>query len=190
MKNLDVGDVVALAKQLSFEIEMVLAKENYGVDLQEEWNQKGPRVMVRFLVDQVATEDFDVRKTALIQNVERLKSWLNQDEYDYQKRHPRHINEMGGSVPARRVSMHKHCEDFIALCKKDVHEVMELYDLCGLTAEQSQAIVNQPIETIVFDEKNPDHTVLVEANRNEKSNKKKTTDYEQRMMGGGVGLKF
>ena len=76
------------------------------------------------------------------------------------------------------------------LCKKDVHEVMELYDLCGLTAEQSQAIVNQPIETIVFDEKNPDHTVLVEANRNEKSNKKKTTDYEQRMMGGGVGLKF
>lgn len=190
MKNLDVGDVVALAKQLCFEIEAVLTKNNYGVDLEEEWNQKGPRMMVRFLVDQVTNEDFDVRRTTLIQNVERLKSWLHQDEYDYQKRHPHHINDIGGSVPARRVSMHKHCEDFIALCKKDVHDVMELYDLCGLTAEQSQAIVNQPIKSIVFDEKNPTHTVAVEANRNEKNNKRKTTDHEQRMMGGGVGMKF
>jgi len=33
MKNLDVGDVVALAKQLCFEIEAVLTKNNYGVDL-------------------------------------------------------------------------------------------------------------------------------------------------------------
>lgn len=190
MKNLDVAEVVMLAKQLCFEVELILAAKNYGVDLQEQWNQKGPRLMVRFLVDQVANEEFDVRKTTLVQNVERFKSWLNQDEHNYQARYPHHVNEIGGSVPARRISMYKNCEDFIDLCKKDVHEVMGLYDLCGLTSEQSKAILDQPIETIVFNEKNPAHQVLVETNREEKRNKKILPNYEQKMVGGGLGIKM
>ena len=191
--QIDIEEIVTLSKQLCFEIEVALATQSYGVDLEEEWNQKGPRLMVRFLTEQVANENFDVRKTALIQNTQRFKSWLGQCHYEYQKKWPNHINEVGGSVPARRVGMYKHCDDFIALCKKDVHEVMGLYDLVLLSTEQAKTIVEQPIESIVFDEKNPDHMVFVEANRKAGFNggsQNSQTEYEQKRVGNGVGIKM
>lgn len=166
--NIDVQDVVILAKKLCFEIEVILATKNYGVDLEEEWHQKGPRAMVRFLVEQVAHEDFEARKTSLIQNTERFKSWLAQCHYEYQKKWPNHINEVGGSVPARRVEMFKRCDDFIAMCKNDVHDIADLYELAMLTPEQAHPLVEQPLQSIVYDHNNSEHMVRVEANRKDK----------------------
>ena len=165
-QNIDTADVVLLAKQLCFDVEVILAKRNYDVRIEEEWNQLGPKLMVRFLVEQVAHEDFEVRKTTLIQNVERLKVWLQQSDEGYHRLWPSHVNERGGSVPAMRVSMHNRCADFIEWCKKDVHAIADLYELVMLTPEQSQPIVVQPVHSMVYDEKNPEDVVVVEKNRN------------------------
>lgn len=187
-QNIDTTEVVLLAKKLCFEIEMVLAKQNYDITAEEEWNQKGPRLFVRFLTEQVSQEDFEVRKTTLIQNVERLKVWLQQSAEEYQRRWPSHVNERGGSVPAFRANMFKSSDNFIALCKKDVHEIAVLHDLSMLSPEQGQSIVAQPLQSVVYDETKPEDVVVVEKNRNAYFEKMKEQQTPTAPKYGGGGM--
>lgn len=150
--NINLDEVVALAKRICFEIETVVSQTNHGIDLEEEWAQKGPRALVRFLVEPVGNEDYGVRKTVLEQNASRLRQWLTQDENEYQRRHPHHVNEIGGSVPARRVKLYKNCDNFVRLCQEDVRSVEALYELAAMDPAEATVAIEAPVVSLVHNE--------------------------------------
>lgn len=127
MSDIDIDDAIMTAQKVSFDIEMILIKDGWGVTAEQHW-QQGLPLIVRFLMNDFEDSTYNQRKTTLQMHTERVKNWLLQDPYKYQGQHPQSRNDKGGSVVFGRASREINPDNFIQSCMQDIKNTKELYD--------------------------------------------------------------